>query len=146
MTPERTWSDEVRHRLQLWFLWTRGNNFYHNPEHPIAAMMKVGSGELPGGNIDVPVDLTPELECVEKAVARMKLQHPIPRRLLIDTYLHGHFLQRIAADRHWSEEKAKIELWRAESICSRFMIGVERELRQKKENQLFTEWCAALSR
>ena len=128
MTTERTWSEEVRHRLQLWFLWTRGNNFHHNPEHPIAAMMKVGSGELPGGNIDVPVDLTPELECVEKAVARMKVQHPISRRLLIDTYLHGFFLQRIASDRHWSEEKAKIELWRAESICGRFMMALEKEL------------------
>lgn len=131
MTPERTWSEEVRHRLQLWFLWTRGNHFHHNPEHPIAAMMKVGSGELPGANLDVPVDLTPELECVEKAVARMKVQHPISRRLLIDTYLHGRFIRDLASERRWSEDKTKIELWRAESICGRFMISVEKELVKK---------------
>ena len=131
MQTERTWSEEVRHRLQLWFLWTRGNHVYHSSTNPIAAMMKRKEGELPGANIDVPVDLTPELECVEKAVARMKTQHPISRRLLIDTYLHGRFIHDMASERRWSEDKTKAELWRSESICGRYMIEIEKEIRQR---------------
>lgn len=100
--------------------------------NPIAAMMKRADGELPGSDLSIPRGMTPELESVEKAVARMRAQYPIPRRLLIDVYVNGKFLHEVAADRRWSEDKTRTELERAESICGRFMVDIDIEISKKR--------------
>ena len=124
-----SWAEEVRYQLLQWFYWARGNHEHTNPDNPIAALMKRAEGDLPGMPLDVPVELTPELEVTEKAVARMKNnREKVYRRLLIDTYLHGMYVCHMAADRKWSEDKTKIMLWRAESIVGRYMIEVEKQL------------------
>ena len=124
------WSEEVRLRLFLWFRWVNKHHLYEISGNPIAAMIKRAAGELPGDDLDVPLGLTLELEVTEKAVARMREAYPVPRRLLIETYVHGRFIHEIAADRNWSEKKTKMELWRAESVVGRYMIDVEKELTQ----------------
>lgn len=124
------WNIEVRRRLRTWFFWI-SNISPNGGRNPIAAMMKRAEGELPGSDISVPKGMTIEIESVEKAVARMRDQHPILRRLLIDAYVHGKFMHDMAADRRWSDEKTRRELARAEGVCGRFMIQVDAELNKK---------------
>lgn len=127
------WSKEVRYRLIRWFYWASGNHMHLNPDNPIAALMKRAEGDLPGEDLDVPRELTLELEVTEKAVARMKNHREKPyRRLLIDTYLNGLYVFEMALDRRWSEDKTKMMLWRAESIVGRYMIEVEKQLTSTK--------------
>ena len=129
------WSKEVRNRLIQWFYWANGNHMHLNPDNPIAALMKRAEGHLPGEPLDVPRELTFELEVTEKAVARMKNpRDKIYRRLLIDTYLNGLYVFEMAGDRRWSEEKTSMMLWRAESIVGRYMIEVEKQLTVPKHN------------
>jgi len=129
-STDTPWSKEVQQRLARWYQWTRGNHAFLHPDNPIAAMIKRAAGELPGDDLDVPRNLTFELEVTEKSVARMKNHRERQyRRLLIDTYLHGMFVFELALDRRWSEKKTKMMLWRAESIVGRHMIEVEKVLK-----------------
>lgn len=125
---KRTWSQEVQWRLYFWFRWAGPHNYRRSRLHPIAVMMRVAAGELPGDDISVPIELTPVLRVTDKAVAQMKREHPVLRQLLMDTYLKGKYLHEMAAEREWTEDMTKAKLWQAESMCGRYMITVEKEL------------------
>lgn len=119
---ELPWSDEVRRRLVIWGAWARKNGTIDISAHPIAAMMKAN-----GTDLSVPFDLTEELDVTEKAIARMRNLHPVPRRIIIDHYLHYIPKIQMAGERRWSDRKMDIEIWRAESIVGRYMTEIERE-------------------
>ncbi len=126
-----SWSEIVRLRLITWGAWANGPQMYRNPLSPIAAMIKRAAGELPGDDISVPRDLTFELDVTEKALARMKLSG-FPRdrqacRLLKRVYLHAVEPAELERAYNWSPELRKINLWRAESVASRYMIEVEKD-------------------
>lgn len=122
------WQKTVRRRLLVWSAWSNGIHDIRREESPLARMIRKRAGDSPGRDLSVPADLTPELEAVEKSLARMRNLYPIPRGLLLDYYLRGRFTHEIAMRRRWSEEKAKRELTLAEAIVGRFMLEVDREL------------------
>lgn len=130
---KRDWSDEVRLRLIIWSAWVAGPQVYQSPGNPIAAMIKRAAGELQGDDISVPRELTFELEVTEKAIARMKQsgfrRDTQARKLLQQIYQYTIDVEEIARDRKWSPEMLRIQQWRAESIVGRYMMEVEKDLK-----------------
>lgn len=127
---------EVRRRLIIWMRWHWGGAGGAGRQNFIGAMMARAEGEIPGLDITVPRELTPELEAVEKGVAAMRYWHPIYYELIIDTYVKGLFLFELASawspeagkPRRWSEEKAADMLRRAEMAAGRFIRDMDREI------------------
>ena len=91
-------------------------------------MMRVAAGEMPARDLDVPVDLTPELEVTEKAIARLKVQNPKYKRLIMRYWLGRVPLYEIAAEYHVDDERIRWMLWRAEAQVGRNMIEIEEKL------------------
>lgn len=118
--------------------WHWGNHLHQGRQNFIGAMVDRAEGELPGADISIPQELTPELEAVEKAVARMRGKHDLYREVIKDTYLSGMFTHELAGawsnhlhrDRNWSPEYTKQILSRAELICWRYIQELDVELQK----------------
>lgn len=120
-----TW---VQDRLIDWSDWARGNQLLKRDIHPLAAMIRRAAGEMQGRDLSVPYDLTFELECVDKAVARLRQQNPRYKRLIMRRYMGRVQIQQLARDLHQSEERVKEMLVRAEAQVGRNIHQVEIDL------------------
>ena len=115
----------VQQRLRTWSDWARGNQLVRTQGNPLAAMMRIAAGEIPGRDLDVPYDLTPEIEATEKAIAQLRSQNPRYKRLIMRFWL-GHVpLFEIAAELRVSDDWAKEMLRRAEAQVGRNILQLE---------------------
>ena len=129
----------VGERLRQWSDWARGNQLTKPQTNPLADMMRIAAGEVPGRDLDMPYDLTLEIELTDKAVARLREQNPKYKRIIMRHWM-GHVpLFEIAADMRSSELRARELLGRAELQVGRNIMVMEQDLtveyfRRKIEN------------
>lgn len=115
----------VHVRLYNWAAWARGNKLTPSRSHPLASIIRIAAGESPGRDLNIPYELTPELEVVEKAIARLKVQNPTYKRIIMRYWL-GHVpMFEIAAELKTSDERAKEILGRAEAQVARNILELE---------------------
>lgn len=99
--------------------------------NPIAAMVRRAAGELPGDDISIPHDLTFELHVIEKSLGLMKQSEfsrdKQARQLLLMVYRDAMEPIDLEVKMGWTPERRKMEIWRAESILSRYMIRMEKD-------------------
>lgn len=127
---------EIRRRLVVWMRWHWGDPLGGDRQNFIGAMMARAEGDLGGNDLTVPRELTPQLEAVEKAVARMRGTYDLYREIIVDTYVRGMFTHELAGAwsdylrrrREWSPTYAKQMLARSELICGRLIRDLDREI------------------
>lgn len=142
-TDQQTlWADEVKERLYIWAAWTRGHQIVRGSQHVLAAMVQRAAGEIPGADSSVGYDFTPEIEVVDKAIARLKMEAQqqdqrrkkymkAAKRVLMSVYLGQRSTRELAEKMDVSEDHVKALLWYAESFVGRTIPIVEKELKER---------------
>lgn len=121
--------DWVQERLKQWSDWARGNRLISTQNHPLANMMRIAAGEIPGRDLDIPHELIPDIEITEKAIARLRLYNRQGKRLIMRYWL-GHVpLFEIATELRVSDRRVKELLHRAEYQLGREILKLEEPLR-----------------
>ena len=126
----------VEQRLRTWSDWARGNQLLSTQGNPLAAMMRIAAGEIPGRDLDVPYDLTPEIEVTEKAIARLREQNPRYKRIIMRYWLAHVPLFEIAGELRVDDRLAQEILGRAHSQVGRNILMLENGLTEsyKRDN------------
>lgn len=118
----------VHNRLRQWSDWARGNQLLSTQGNPLAAMMRIAAGEIPGRDLDVPYDLTPEIEITEKAIACLRAQNPRYKRIIMRYWLARAPLLEIAGELRIDDRLAKEILGRAQAQVGRNILMLENGL------------------
>ena len=118
----------VEERLKQWSDWARGNQLTAPQTNPLADMMRIAAGEVPGRDLDVPYDMLPSIEMTDKAVARLRGQNPKYKRIIMRRWM-GHVpIFEIAIELRCDDIRAKELLGRAELQVGRNIILLEQGL------------------
>jgi len=115
----------VEDRLKQWSDWARGNQLVPKQTNPLADMMRIAAGEVPGRDLDIPYDLIPEIEITEKAIARLRAQNPKYKRLIMRYWLGRVPIFELATELRCDDLRAKELLHRAEFQVGRNIIVLE---------------------
>jgi hypothetical protein len=121
----------VEERLRQWSDWARGNQLTNNQQNPLAAMMRIAAGEVPGRDLDVPYDLIPQIEITEKAIARLREQNPRYKRVIMRYWLGRVPVFEIATEFRTDDRRTKEILHRAEAQVGRNIIMLENGLTEE---------------
>ena len=122
----------VAGRLKEWSDWARGNQFTKSQTNPLADMMRIAAGEVPGRDLDIPYDMIPSIEMTDKAVAQLRQQNSRYKRIIM-RYWMGHVpIFEIASEIRSSEIRAKELLGRAELQVGRNIIVLETDLTESR--------------
>lgn len=102
----------------------------------LAKMIRRAAGELPGDSLDVPRELTPELEGVEKSFCELA-ESTFPRDQLAYALLMQYFReamdpQEIEAMYGWSPQKRMEELRIARRIFGRCLRRADQRIRNRE--------------
>ena len=117
--------DWVQDRLTEWSNWARSNSLGHNQQHPLASMMRVAAGEVPGRDLTIPYELTTSVEITEKAIARLKRENRLYKRFIMRYWLGRVPIFEIAVESKMSDIRAKEILHRAEYAVGRHILALE---------------------
>lgn len=118
----------VQRRLRNWSDWARGNRLTNSAHNPIAAMIQIAAGEMPGRDLSQPHDMSLEIEITDKAVAVLRQHNPKGKRLIMRYWLGRTPVFEIATDLRVSDERAKEMLHRAEAQLGRHILDLEERL------------------
>ena len=140
---QQDWADEVREKLNVWARWTRGNQLIRGQKHVLAAMIQKAAGEVPGGDAPAGYDFTPEIEAVDKSIARMRLMAEdkpgrqrryikASKRVLMSVYLGQRSLTELAEKMNCSEGHIKSLLHHAECYVGTVLPVIEQEIRTRE--------------
>ena len=120
----------ISERLGQWSDWARGNPLTPKQTNPLADMMKRAAGDVPGRDLDVPYEMTIEVELTDKAVGRLRDQNPRYKRVIMKYWMGHAPVHEIAHEMHVTEERAKEMLMRAELQVGRNILTLEEGLTQ----------------
>lgn len=115
----------VEDRLREWSDWARGHQFTKRQMNPIAAMIRIAAGEIPGRDLSVPYELTRSVEITDKAIARLKKENARQKRIIMRYWLGRVPLYEIGAELRVSDERAKEMLMRAHLALGRHILELE---------------------
>ena len=118
----------ISERLEQWSDWARGNPLTSKQTNPLADMMRRAAGDVPGRDLDVPYEMTIEIELTDKAVGRLREQNPRYKRVIMKYWMGHAPVHEIAHEMRIGEEIAKLMLMRAELQVGRNILTLERDL------------------
>lgn len=77
--------------LVYWAMWARGNQLIRRPMNVLARLIrqKLDDEEIEFHRPDDPSDFSPEIESIDKAVAKLRDEDPRLRRFVMKYYLRG---------------------------------------------------------
>jgi hypothetical protein len=115
-------------RLGQWSDWARGSHYIKVQTNPLADMMRIAAGEVPGRDLSVPYDMTVEIEQTDKAVAKLRDQNPQYKRIIMKYWMGHDPMYVIADDMKTDESRVKELLMRAQLQVGRNIIMIEQGL------------------
>lgn len=115
-------------RLQDWSDWARGSSLTKKQGNPLADMIRRAAGEVPGRDLDIPYDMTIEVELTDKAVGKLRGQNTRYKRIIMRHWM-GHIpVHELAHDLMCSEDRTKELLLRAQLQVGRNILMLEEGL------------------
>ena len=141
------WSEEVRQRLERWAAWTRGNETHSGTSNILATLIRQAAGEVPGLDTSINREFTLEIEAVDKAIAKIRVEADrsegghkkylkAAKRVLMSTYLGREGTKEISERIGVPEDRVKALLWYAESFVGRMIPIIEQDLQEKQEGYI----------
>lgn len=87
---EKIYTHDAHFLLMHWSAWARGNQLHRKPLHVLARLIRERiDDDYTPGHVDLVGEFTPELEAVDKAVARLLDEDIRLRRVVMKYYMRG---------------------------------------------------------
>ena len=118
----------IAQRLEAWSDWARGTPLTKKQGNPLADMIRRAAGEVHGRDLDIPYELTIEIEMTDKAVGRLKGQNPKYKRIIMKYWMGRDPIHELARELRVSEERTKELLMRAQLQVGRNILTLEEGL------------------